>query len=83
MATLEKTRPTPQWCTLPFDQNSNLLAPPQPQRNMWVELLEKPNPLSHNEALLLCEKSETEWVAWIPDHGEAILGVHQFCCPVN
>lgn len=45
----------------------------------WVKLLELPSNFSFDEALLLCEISEDEWVAWIPDHGEATLNVSQFC----
>ncbi|MBD2519367.1 hypothetical protein H6G93_31270 [Nostoc sp. FACHB-973] len=44
----------------------------------WVKLLELPNPLSFDEALLLCPVSKDEWLAWIPDHGEAILNIRQF-----
>lgn len=52
---------------------------PDFQASTWVHLLELPNPFSHDEALLLCQSSEDEWVAWIPDHGEAVLNVRQFC----
>lgn len=45
----------------------------------WVQLLELPSPFSHDEALLLCQHSEDKWVAWIPNHGEAILHANQFC----
>jgi len=48
----------------------------QPQT--WVELLELPNPYSHDEALLLCQTSSSEWVVWIPEHGEVILHRSQF-----
>jgi hypothetical protein len=48
------------------------------QDSTWVQLLELPNPYSHDEALLLCQQSEDEWVAWIPDHGEAVLHTSQF-----
>ena len=48
-------------------------------RNSWVTLLEYPNEYSHHEALLLCELSDDEWVAWVPDHGEAVLHISQFC----
>ncbi len=47
------------------------------QSNNWVKLLELPNPYSFDEALLLCEISEYEWLAWIPDHGEAVLHIRQ------
>jgi hypothetical protein len=71
-----------KWCTVAFD-HKGYITPPRPERNTWVQLLDKLNPFSHHEALLLCQHSETEWVAWVPDHGEAILSVEQFCCPVN
>ncbi|KOP25226.1 hypothetical protein AMR41_17640 [Hapalosiphon sp. MRB220] len=48
------------------------------QANTWVRLLELPNPYSFDEALLLCPISQCEWVAWIPDHGEAVLTTRQF-----
>jgi hypothetical protein len=44
----------------------------------WVSLLQLPNPFSFDEALLLCPISEDEWLAWIPDHGEAIINIGQF-----
>jgi len=49
--------------------------------DIWVKLLELPSDYSHDEALLLCEHSDEEWVAWIPNHGEAILHTSQFCIP--
>ncbi|MER3494989.1 MAG: hypothetical protein C4323_23985 [Mastigocladus sp. ERB_26_2] len=48
------------------------------QPNTWVRLLELPNPYSFDEALLLCAISQYEWIAWIPDHGEAVLSTRQF-----
>ncbi|MEB3280052.1 MAG: hypothetical protein VKK42_14150 [Lyngbya sp.] len=48
------------------------------QPGTWVKLRELPNPYSHDEALLLAQNSENQWVAWIPDHGETILDRHQF-----
>lgn len=44
----------------------------------WVDLRELPNPYSHDEALLLCQSAENQWIAWIPNHGETILHRHQF-----
>jgi hypothetical protein len=49
------------------------------QANTWVQLLKLPSTFSFDEALLLCQQSEDEWVTWIPDHGEAVLNVSQFC----
>lgn len=43
------------------------------QAATWVKLPELPNPYSHDEALLLCQHSDTEWIVWIPDHGQMIL----------
>jgi hypothetical protein len=48
------------------------------QPGTWVNLSELPNPYSHDEALLLCENAQHQWIAWIPDHGETILDRHQF-----
>lgn len=66
-------------CTLDWSKES--LNPYQSsyQPSTWVHLLELPSPFSYDEALLLCEHSEDEWVVWIPDHGEAVLNVRQFC----
>lgn len=55
---------------------------PQFKPDTWVKLLEIPSCFSFDEALLLCQTSEDEWVAWIPDHGEAVLKAEQFC-PMN
>jgi len=38
-----------------------------------------PTDFSADEALLLCQASETEWVAWVPDHGEILLTIDQIC----
>ncbi len=49
------------------------------QASAWVQLRERPTPYSHDEALLLCQHSDTEWVVWIPDCGEMVLHQSQFC----
>lgn len=46
--------------------------------HIWVRLLRLLNPYCHHEALLLCQISETDWLAWVPDHGEATLRLGQF-----
>ncbi|MBW4636297.1 MAG: hypothetical protein KME30_31790 [Iphinoe sp. HA4291-MV1] len=53
-------------------------SPEDFQAYSWVKLLELPNPYSFDEALLLCQVSQQEWLVWIPDHGEAQLHVSQF-----
>jgi hypothetical protein len=48
------------------------------EASTWVQLRERPSPYSHDEALLLCQHSDTEWMVWIPDYGEMILHRSQF-----
>ncbi|HEY9812759.1 MAG TPA: hypothetical protein V6D31_04385 [Candidatus Sericytochromatia bacterium] len=49
------------------------------EASTWVQLLNPPHPFSYDEALLLCQQSEDEWIAWIPEHGEIVLRTSQFC----
>ena len=76
-ATREKA--SVSWCSVPLRQSSNRKIASQPLPNTWVRLLELANPFCYEEALILCQHSDSEWVAWIPDHGEAILHNSQFC----
>ena len=62
----------------PYDNSS----PQEFQADTWVHLLELKSTFSFDEALLLCQISDDEWVAWIPDHGEAVLHTHEFCALV-
>ena len=59
----------------PFNWYSNELniVDQELQTSTWVQLRERPSPYSHDEALLLCQHSDTEWVVWIPDHGQMVL----------
>jgi hypothetical protein len=70
----------PLWQNLDWS-NKSYFKPSQQelQADTWVYLLELPSTFSYDEALLLCQTSEDEWVAWIPGHGEAVLHAHQFC----
>ncbi len=63
------------WSLKPYKNQS----PQEFKPDTWVKLLELPSRFSFEEALLLCQISEDEWVTWIPDHGEAVLHVSQFC----
>ena len=82
--TLERQQSDVQWCSVPLHWSFDSEINSQPIANNWVRLLELLNPFCHEEALLLCQHSESEWVAWIPDHGEAILHISQFCLnPTN
>jgi len=49
-----------------------------PQPDAWVQLLDFPSSWGHDEALLLCQHSDREWVVWVPELGEAILHASQF-----
>lgn len=50
----------------------------QPKSDLWVALRNAPSDFSHDEALLLCETSVGEWVAWVPGFGEVTLNRSQF-----
>ncbi len=45
----------------------------------WVSLLDPPSEYAHDEALLLCQLSEDDWLTWIPSFGEIALCLRQFC----
>ncbi|HSM83535.1 MAG TPA: hypothetical protein VLS96_17750 [Nodosilinea sp.] len=49
-------------------------------RDTWVKLLQAPNAYAADEAKLLCQASESAWVAWVPDHGEIVLDRSHFYC---
>lgn len=68
-----------QWCSLPLNRLGEFDLAPTPQANTWVRLIDLFDGFCHDEALLLCQESEAEWVAWIPDRGETILHTSQFC----
>ncbi len=74
-----------QWCSVPLNRTQERIAMPQPQPDTWVQLLEPESFsfLCHDEALLLCQISNWEWAAWIPDHGEAVINIEQFCFPTS
>jgi hypothetical protein len=70
----------PLWQNLDWLNKSCLKpSPSEFQADTWVHLLELPSTFSDDEALLLCQISEDEWVGWIPNHGEAVLHTRQFC----
>lgn len=56
-------------------------APPNPkyQPSTWVKLFNPPTAYSFDEAWLLCECDDNQWLAWIPDYGEILLNTHEFC----
>lgn len=44
----------------------------------WVKLWQAPSAYSSDEALLLCQTADYQWVAWVPDYGEIVLEREQF-----
>lgn len=57
-----------------LSNSTNLLQ----EANQWVHLGKFPNSFSHDEALLLTQVSEHEWLAWVPDYGEVTLHTDEF-----
>lgn len=72
LAVLEETSSTPRFQTPLFCFLSSTLNP-KVQSDVWIKLTELPSPFAHDEGLLLCQHSATEWVVWIPDFGETII----------
>jgi hypothetical protein len=68
-------------CSLEWEQS---LEKPQIEPNFWVKLWSPLNSFSHDEALLLCQASDSEsrWIVWIPNHGEAVLDISEFVADV-
>lgn len=52
---------------------------PQDRPSTWVRLFNPPTAFSFDEAWLLCQCSDEEWLAWIPDYGEILLHTDEFC----
>ncbi|MBW4695245.1 MAG: hypothetical protein KME27_26140 [Lyngbya sp. HA4199-MV5] len=44
----------------------------------WVKLRSLPTTYCSDEALLLCQQSEQQWLAWVPDYGEITLEREEF-----
>ncbi len=60
-----------------WEQLRNGARSPQFKPAMWVRLLHPPTAFSFDEAWLLCQCSEQQWLAWIPDYGEILLNVDE------
>jgi uncharacterized protein YqcC (DUF446 family) len=43
------------------------------ESGQWVQLKEVPSAFAQDEALLLCEISQNQWLTWVPNHGEYLL----------
>jgi hypothetical protein len=52
---------------------------PKYKPSTWVKLFNPPTAFSFDEAWLLCQCSDKQWLAWIPDYGEILLNTDEFC----
>lgn len=62
-----------------WSNQPNYSTPEEWEASTWVQLQAPLSPYSEDEALLLCQHSDTEWVVWVPGYGETILDRCQFC----
>ncbi len=49
---------------------------PEIPPSTWVRLSQRPTPFSSDEALILCQCAENQWLAWVPDYGEITLSAN-------
>jgi hypothetical protein len=64
------------WAVL---RNQPIPCAPRYLASMWVKLFNPPTAFSFDEAWLLCQAAEDQWLAWIPDYGEILLNSSEFC----
>jgi hypothetical protein len=75
-ATQLKVSSAHAWEKLRADSTS---AVPQYQPSTWVKLFNPPTAYSFDQAWLLCQCSENQWLAWVPEYGELLLNTDEFC----
>ncbi|MGB7894578.1 MAG: hypothetical protein WCF82_22125 [Microcoleus sp.] len=77
-----QSQPTPgSFSVRDWEKFGCAVPAPKLTPSMWVKLFNPPTAFSFDEAWLLCECSEEEWLAWIPDYGEILLSTQEFCAP--
>jgi hypothetical protein len=64
-----------KWCYLPLNWTGEA---PKAEDQTWVQLLAE-DLFADDQALLLCQESESQWVVWVPGQGETRLDISQFC----
>lgn len=64
-----------KWCYLPLNWAGDA---PKAEDQTWVQLLAE-DLFADDQALLLCQESESQWVVWVPGQGETRLDISQFC----
>lgn len=57
---------------------SESLSPSEIEPSTWVKLVQPPSVFSSDEALLLCQCSDNQWLAWVPEYGEIVLDMDEF-----
>lgn len=62
---------------LPVSQGMAAVDPFVPMPRQWVQLRDRCSEYSFDQALLMCETSNGDWMAWVPDHGEVTLARYQ------
>ncbi|HTL88989.1 MAG TPA: hypothetical protein VL134_06290 [Leptolyngbya sp.] len=67
--------PISSWETL---RPRSMPSAPRFTPSMWVQLLNPPTAYSFDQAWLLCQCSENQWVAWVPEYGELLLRTDEF-----
>jgi hypothetical protein len=61
-----------KWCYLPLNWTGEA---PKAEDRTWVQLLAE-DLFADDQALLLCQESES---AWVPGQGETRLDISEFC----
>jgi hypothetical protein len=72
----ETTNSSTAWETL---RRRSIPCAPRFMPSMWVRLFNPPTAFSFDEAWLLCQCAEDQWLAWVPDYGELLLRSDEFC----
>ncbi len=67
--------PPAAWKTL---RHRSISWAPRFMPSMWVQLLNPPTAYSFDQAWLLCQCAENQWLAWVPEYGELLLTIDEF-----
>ncbi|BAU12461.1 hypothetical protein LEP3755_29900 [Leptolyngbya sp. NIES-3755] len=61
-----------------WDTLRSIPCAPRFMPSMWVQLLKSPTAYSFDQAWLLCQCAEDQWLAWVPEYGELLLRTDEF-----
>ncbi|MCU0549679.1 MAG: hypothetical protein MUC48_10060 [Leptolyngbya sp. Prado105] len=62
----------------PWETLRSIPCAPRFMPSMWVQLLNPPTAYSFDQGWLLCQVSENQWLAWVPEYGELLLKTDEF-----